>query len=96
VLPPTFPNENIAPLLSDKDGGKRLFAYAYIYARPNPQHLADLVHSVTGNERTPPPDTKHSACLPRDTGKRHGPLLRTVENHEGFGRGALKDRSGLA
>jgi hypothetical protein len=41
-------------LLSDKDGGKRLFAYAYIYARPNPQRLADLVHSATGNERTPP------------------------------------------
>jgi hypothetical protein len=53
ALAPTFPTENVAPFLSDKDGGKRLFAYAYLYARPNPQHLADLVHSVTEIENKP-------------------------------------------
>jgi hypothetical protein len=43
----------VGPLLMDKDAGKRLFAYAYLYSHPDPAALADLVRSVTVMEDKP-------------------------------------------
>ncbi len=44
---------NLFPLLRSEDGGSRLAAYAYLYARPHPEHLAVLVASVTSLEDKP-------------------------------------------
>jgi len=49
----SVPRATVIPLLMGDDNGKRLFAYAYIYARPDPQALPDLVRSVTGTEKQP-------------------------------------------
>lgn len=52
-LASSVPSATAIPLLNDQDEGKRLFAYAYIYARPEPQVLADLVRSITEREKQP-------------------------------------------
>lgn len=39
--------------LRDDSSGMRLFAYAYLYARPDSRFLPELVASVTGKEHTP-------------------------------------------
>jgi hypothetical protein len=39
--------------LRSQSSGRRLFAYAYLYAHPNPQCLPQLVDSVTAQENTP-------------------------------------------
>jgi hypothetical protein len=43
----------VVPFLTDRDDGKRLFAYAHIYAHPDPRLLPDLVRSVTQVEDKP-------------------------------------------
>jgi hypothetical protein len=52
-LAPSVSSATISPFLLEADGGKRLFAYAHIYARPDPQLLPDLVRSVTEQEDKP-------------------------------------------
>jgi hypothetical protein len=52
ALAPSLPSAIVSPLLKEPDGGKRLFAYAHIYALPEPQLLPDLVHSVIEKEDT--------------------------------------------
>jgi hypothetical protein len=42
----TTPIASIVPLLYEEDDGRRLFAYAYLYARPEPKVLPELVRSV--------------------------------------------------
>ena len=44
---------NIAEALRDDSGGMRLFAYAFLYTRPNAQFLVSLVETVTSEEHTP-------------------------------------------
>jgi hypothetical protein len=41
------------PNLSSADAGTRLTAYAYLYAKPNPVALDQLVNTVCGIENTP-------------------------------------------
>ena len=53
ALAPSAPIATVSPFLTEEDDGKRLFAYAHIYARPEPQVLSDLVRSVTEKEDTP-------------------------------------------
>ena len=52
-LAPSIPSTTALPLLSESDAGKRLFAYAYIYALPKPEVLSALVQSVTQLENKP-------------------------------------------
>jgi hypothetical protein len=44
---------NTRNALLDKSRGLRLFAYAYLYTRPDVQYLLELVESVTAKEDTP-------------------------------------------
>jgi hypothetical protein len=53
ALAPSIPMATTSPFLTEEDGGKRLFAYAHSYARPEPQLLSDLVRCVTEKEDTP-------------------------------------------
>jgi hypothetical protein len=52
-LAPSVPGPTVTPLLTETDGGKRLFAYAQLYARPDSQLLPELVRSVTQLEDKP-------------------------------------------
>ena len=47
------PLASIDPLLDEEDDGRRLFAYAYLYARPEHKLLPELVRSVTDIEKQP-------------------------------------------
>jgi hypothetical protein len=49
----SLPELDVVPLLRSNNSGMRLAAYAYLYASPNPQHLSELVSSVTALEDTP-------------------------------------------
>jgi hypothetical protein len=49
----SIPTASIVPLLEEEDEGKRLFAYAYTYARPEPELLPELVRSVTNIKNKP-------------------------------------------
>jgi len=53
ALAPSIPSVTVSPFLAEEDDGKRLFAYARIYACPEPQLLSALVNSVTGREDKP-------------------------------------------
>ncbi len=53
ALAPSIPIVTASPFLTQDDDGKRLFAYAHLYARPEPQLLSDLVRSVTEKEDKP-------------------------------------------
>jgi hypothetical protein len=53
ALAPSIPIATASPFLTEDDDGKRLFAYAHLYARPEPQLLSDLVRSVTEKEDKP-------------------------------------------
>jgi hypothetical protein len=53
ALAPFIPKATVIPLLTEEDDGKRLSAYAYIYARPEPQLLSELVASVADRETKP-------------------------------------------
>ncbi len=53
ALAPSIPIVTASPFLTEDDDGKRLFAYAHLYARPEPQLLSDLVRSVTEKEDKP-------------------------------------------
>jgi hypothetical protein len=44
---------NIAEVLRDRSPGMRLFAYVYLYVRPDPQFLLPLVEAVTAKEDRP-------------------------------------------
>ncbi len=49
----SFDTFDIESALRDPDLGRRLFGYAYTFARPNPSQLETLVESVTRLERKP-------------------------------------------
>jgi len=53
AIAPSLPNAMVGPLLKEGDGGKRLFAYAHLYACPDAPLLPELVDSVIENEATP-------------------------------------------
>lgn len=49
----TLLNIDVAPMLRSSERGVRLAAYVYLYVRPKPAHLVELVHSVTAREDKP-------------------------------------------
>jgi len=53
ALAPSVPSVTVGPFLAEEDGGKRLFAYAHIYPRPEAGVLPELVRCVTEKEDTP-------------------------------------------
>ena len=48
-----LPETDIAPLLRSQRAGDRLAGYAYLYAKPNPALLSQVVYSVTSLEDKP-------------------------------------------
>jgi hypothetical protein len=52
-LAPLLTKYDAASELKQKDRGRRLGAYAFLYARPEPKYLQDLVSSVTQIEDKP-------------------------------------------
>ncbi len=48
-----LPDMDVLPMLRSDSAGQRLAAYAYLYARPDPALLNELVLSVTTREDTP-------------------------------------------
>jgi hypothetical protein len=53
ALAPLLTNYDLAGELRQKDRGRRLGAYVFLYCRPNQHWLGDLVSSVVGIEDTP-------------------------------------------
>jgi hypothetical protein len=53
ALASSIPIVTTSPFLTEEDDGKRLFAYAHLYALPEPQLLSDLVRSVAEKEDKP-------------------------------------------
>jgi len=53
ALAPSVPSVTVGPFLTEEDGGKRLFAYAHMYARPEAGLLPNLVRCVTEKQDTP-------------------------------------------
>ena len=53
VLGPRLRSLDVAGALRGKDGGKRVAAYAALYARPDGRLLPDLLDAVTGSKQRP-------------------------------------------
>jgi hypothetical protein len=53
ILAKNLDNIDWPAYLSSSDGGKRLAAYAYYYARPRPSAASDIVSVLTSIEKTP-------------------------------------------